>query len=126
MADLEFGIFSQGGNGFSRNPNDPTQTSAYVTAILKNNGTTEYALRGGNAQSGSLGTYYKGGLPGGWSPMRKQGAIVLGSGGDCCKPGGGANLSDGTFYEGSIVVGYPSDATEDAVQANIVTAGYAK
>ena len=37
---------------------------------------------------------------GGWSPMKKQGAIVLGSGGDCCKPGGGANLSAGTFYEG--------------------------
>ena len=41
--------------------------------------------------------------------MKKQGAIVLGSGGDCCKPGGGANLSDGTFYEGCIVTGYPSD-----------------
>ena len=58
--------------------------------------------------------------------MKKQGAIVLGSGGDCCKPGGGANLSDGTFYEGCIVSGYPSDATEDAVQANIVAAQYGK
>src|SRR4029453_1507758 len=78
------------------------------------------------AQSGNLGTYFKGGLPGGgYSPMRKQGAIVLGSGGDCCKPGGGANLSAGTFYEGAIVAGYPSDATDDAVQANIVAAGYA-
>jgi hypothetical protein len=57
---------------------------------------------------------------------RQQGTIVLGSGGDCCKPGGGANLSDGTFYEGCIVSGYPSDATEDAVQANIVAAGYGK
>ncbi len=56
--------------------------------------------------------------------MRKQGAIVLGSGGDCCKPGGGANLSAGTFYEGAMVAGYPSDATENAVQANIVAAGY--
>jgi hypothetical protein len=103
------------------------QTSTYVTAVLKNNGTTEFALRGGNAQSGSLGTYFKGALPGGgWSPMKKQGAIILGSGGDCCKPGGGANLSAGTFYEGCIVTGYPSDATEDAVQANIVAAGYGK
>jgi hypothetical protein len=48
---------------------------------------------------------------------------VLGSGGDCCKPGGGANLSAGTFYEGAMVTGYPSDATENAVQANIVAAG---
>ncbi len=128
MADLEYGVFSrEGDSGATKvNSNDPTQTSTYVTAILKNNGTSEYALRGGNAASGPLGTYYKGMLPGGWSPMKKQGAIVLGSGGDCCKPSGGANDSDGTFYEGCIVTGYPTDATEDAVQANIVAAGYGK
>jgi hypothetical protein len=56
--------------------------------------------------------------------MRKQGAIILGSGGDCCKPDGGANLSAGTFYEGAMVAGYPSDATENAVQANVIAAGY--
>jgi hypothetical protein len=56
--------------------------------------------------------------------MKKQGAIILGSGGDCCKPDGGANLSAGTFYEGAMVSGYPSDSTESAVQANIVAAGY--
>jgi hypothetical protein len=44
--------------------------------------------------------------------MKKQGAIVLGSGGDCCKPGGGANLSAAPFYEGCIVTGYPTDATK--------------
>ena len=126
LADLEYGLFSQTAGG-SKNQNVPTQTSTYVTAVLKNNGTTEFALRGGNAQSGNLSTYFKGALPGGgWSPMKKQGAIVLGSGGDCCKPGGGANLSAGTFYEGCIVTGYPSDATEDAVQANVVAAGYGK
>jgi hypothetical protein len=126
LADLEYGLFSQTQGG-SKNQSNPTQTSTYVTAVLKNNGTTEFALRGGNAQSGNLGTYFKGALPGGgWSPMKKQGAIVLGSGGDCCKPSGGANASAGTFYEGSIVTGYPTDATEDAVQANIVLAGYGK
>ena len=56
--------------------------------------------------------------------MKKQGAIVLGSGGDCCKTN--MNLAVGTFYEGCIVSGYPSDATEDAVQANIVAAKYSK
>jgi hypothetical protein len=124
MADLEYGVFAQ--NNTMKNQNDPTQTATYVTAVLKNNGTTEFALRGSDATSGNLGTYYKGALPGGWSPMKKQGAIILGSGGDCCKPGGGANLSAGTFYEGCIVIGYPSDATEDAVQANVVAAGYGK
>lgn len=126
-ADLEYGVFTDNVNNSHQNAQDPTQTSPYVTAILKNNGKTEWALRGGDASTGPLGTYFKGTLPGGgYSPMKKQGAIVLGSGGDCCKPGGGANLSDGTFYEGCIVTGYPSDATEDAVQANVVAAGYGK
>jgi len=124
MADLEYGLFAQGDS--KKNANNPSQTATFVTAVLKNNGTTEFALRGGDATSGKLSTYYKGGLPGGWNPMKKQGAIVLGSGGDCCKPDGGANQSDGTFYEGCIVTGYPSDATEDAVQAAIIAAGYAK
>ena len=54
--------------------------------------------------------------------MKKQGAIVLGSGGDCCATNN--NQSEGTFYEWVIVSGYPTDATETAVQANIVAAGY--
>jgi non-reducing end alpha-L-arabinofuranosidase len=29
-----------------------------------------------------------------------------------------------TFSEGAIVAGYPSDTTDNAVQANIVAAGY--
>ena len=124
MADLEYGLFAEGDN--KKNANDPTQTAPFVTAVLKNNGTTEYALRGGDATSGSLSTYYKGALPGGWSPMKKQGALILGCGGDCCKPSGGANASSGIFFEGAIVTGYPTDATEDAVQANIVAAGYGK
>jgi hypothetical protein len=122
MADFEAGIFTQGNS--SRNLNDPTQTAPFVTALLKNNGATEFALRGGNATSGSLGTYYKGALPAGMSPMQKQGGIVLGSGADCCLTN--TSLSRGTFYEGCIVSGYPSDATEDAVQANIIAAGYSR
>jgi hypothetical protein len=105
MADLEYGVFAQ--NSTAKNQNDPSQTATYVTAVLKNNGTTEFALRGSDATAGSLSTYYKGALPGGWSPMKKQGAIVLGSGGDCCATN--TNLSIGTFYEGCIVTGYPKD-----------------
>jgi hypothetical protein len=124
QADLEFGLFSGGSQTW--NSNQRAFTSPYVTAMLKNNGTTRFAIKGANAQSGNLTTLWDGSLPNGYSPMRKQGAIVLGSGGDCCKPGGGANLSAGTFYEGAIVSGYPSDATENAVQANIVAALYAR
>jgi hypothetical protein len=122
QADLEWGLYSGGSQSW--NPNQRAFTSRFVTATLKNNGTSRFAIKGSNAQSGNLFTLWDGALPPGYSPMRKQGAIVLGSGGDCCKPDGGANLSAGTFYEGAMVTGYPSDATENAVQANIVAAGY--
>src|SRR5512142_2178578 len=120
QADLEWGLYSGGSQSW--NPNQRAFTSTYVTAMLKNNGTSSLAMKGANAQSGGLTTVYSGSLPPGYSPMKKQGAIILGSGGDCCATG--RNLSAGTFYEGAMVAGFPSDATESAVQANIVAAGY--
>ncbi|CAK7279450.1 Alpha-L-arabinofuranosidase [Streptomyces misionensis JCM 4497] len=122
QADLEWGLYSGGSQSW--NTGQRAFTGKFVTAMLKNNGTSRFALKGGDAQSGGLTTVWNGGLPSGYSPMKKQGAIVLGSGGDCCKPGGGANLSAGTFYEGAIVAGYPSDATDNAVQSDITAAGY--
>ena len=121
MADMEDGMVAGASNPSN---NNPTQTATYITAVEKNNGTTEWALRGGDATTGALTTYYKGALPAGKNPMKKQGSIVLGSGGDCCLTNN--TLSEGTFYEGAIVAGYPSDAAEDAVQANIASAGYGK
>jgi hypothetical protein len=54
----------------------------------------------------------------GYNPMKKEGAIILGIGGD------NSHGSAGTFYEGVMTAGYPSDATENSVQANITAAGY--
>jgi hypothetical protein len=83
-------------------------------------GANQWAILGGNAQSGGLSTDYSGPRPNvsGYNPMKKQGAIILGIGGDNSK---GAS---GTFYEGVMTTGYASSATEAAVQANIVAAGY--
>ncbi|GAA3295879.1 cellulose binding domain-containing protein [Dactylosporangium vinaceum] len=120
QADLEYGLYPGGSSSW--NPNQRAFTSKFVTAMLKNNGTSRFAIKGSNAQSGSLTTLWDGALPRGYSPMRKQGAIILGSGGDCCATN--TNQSAGTFYEGAMVSGYPSDATDSAVQANIVAAGY--
>jgi len=120
QADLENGLFSGGSTTW--NANQVAFTSPYVTAMVKNNGTSELAIKGGDAQSGALTTLWDGALPSGYDPMKQEGAIVLGSGGDCCATD--TNLSEGTFYEGAIVAGYPSDATDNAVQANIVAAGY--
>ena len=80
------------------------------------------AIRGGNAQSGSLSTFDNGVRPNvaGYNPMRKEGAIILGIGGD------NSHGSAGTFYEGVMTSGYPSDTTENAVQANISAAGYGR
>lgn len=50
--------------------------------------------------------------------MAKFGGIVLGIGGD--NSGGGV----GSFYEGALVAGLTSNATDAAVHANIVAAGY--
>ena len=118
QADLENGLFA-GGNG-SYSGNTGRSGASFITALLKNNGTTTYAIKDGNAQSGSLATRYSGALPttSGYAPMHKEGAIVLGTGGD------DSNGSVGSFFEGVMTSGYPSDATDNLVQANIVSAAY--
>jgi hypothetical protein len=122
MADLEGGVFS----GLTTGKNDMlmSQPFNYVTAMEKNNGMTEFALKAADATAPVLNTYYQGKLPNGKSPGQKQGSIVLGSGGDCCYSNN--NASQGTFYEGAIVAGYPSDETDAKVHANIVSTGYGK
>lgn len=122
MADLEGGIFS--GNSTAKNNNLLSHTSKFVTAIHHNNGTSEMSLKAADASTGNLTTYYKGSLPAGKSPMKKDGSILLGAGGDCCYSNN--NASFGTFYEGAVTAGYPSDAADNAVQANIVSTGYGK
>jgi hypothetical protein len=116
-ADMENGMF-QGGNG--SNTANAGNKSTYVTAVLKNDGQRTYALKGGNSQSGGLTTWWNGALPtqGGYQPMQQEGGIILGTGGD------NSNWNMGTFFEGVMVAGYPSDAAENSVQANITSVGY--
>ncbi|KAJ7031969.1 alpha-L-arabinofuranosidase [Mycena alexandri] len=118
LADLEDGLFT-GPNKSGSTASNPTITERFVTAILKGEPGNQWAIRGGNSQSGSLSTFYSGVRPNGYSPMSKEGAIILGIGGD------NSDRSRGTFYEGVMTSGYPSDATENSVQANIVAAKYA-
>jgi non-reducing end alpha-L-arabinofuranosidase len=117
MADLENGLFS--GVNQRLNSGDLTVNSRFLTAIIKGE-PNHWSIRSGNAQSGGVSTFYNGVRPNvaGYNPMKKEGAIILGIGGD------NSNGSAGTFYEGVMTSGYPSDATENSVQANIVAAGY--
>jgi hypothetical protein len=116
MADLENGLYA---GGAEVNNNNTPLPYDYVTAMVKG-GANEFAIKGGNAQKGNITTMYSGARPtkAGYNPMKKEGAIILGIGGD------NTNSAIGTFFEGAMTTGYPTDTAEDAVQANIVAAGY--
>ena len=79
---------------------------------------------GGNAQEGELKIYYDGGRiqnpRSSYDPMRKQGAILLGNGGD------NSNGSAGTFYEAAMTAAgtFPTEAVNQEIQANVVAARY--
>ena len=92
----------------------------FVTAMAKGE-PHRWASLGGDAQHGALTVMFDGPrVNSSYDPMRKQGAILLGNGGD------NSNSSQGTFYEGAVTASgtFPSDATDQLVQANVVAAGY--
>ena len=95
-------------------------TGDSLTAIAKGE-PHHWTSMGGDAQQGALQVMFSGPrVNGTYDPMRKQGAILLGNGGD------NSNRSQGTFYEGAVTAAgtFPADATDQQVQANIVAAGY--
>ncbi len=115
-ADLENGMYSS-----NTGPNQPSYQGVhfpFVTAMEKNNGTSNFTIKYANAASGGLTTGFSGPLPNGYSPMKVDSSILLGTGGDNSANG------NGEFFEGAVTAGYPSDATENAVQANLAAAGY--
>ena len=87
---------------------------------MNRGGSTDFVFKGADALSGQLMTLYDGPRPPKYQPMKKQGAIILGIGGD------NSDASIGTFFEGVMTSGYSTDAADDAVQADIVAAGYGK
>lgn len=96
----------------------------FVFAMLKG-GANGFALKAGDATQGKLMTMYDGPRPqvnssglGPYQPMRKQGGIILGMGGD------NTFVGVGTFYEGVITKGFTTDAVDDALKRNVFDAGY--
>ncbi|WP_333771717.1 arabinofuranosidase catalytic domain-containing protein [Streptomyces sp. IBSBF 2435] len=116
-ADLENGMYHTG-TGSNHDSNNQGVHYPFVSAWEKNNGTSNFTLKYGNATSGGLTTTYSGALPNGYSPMKTDSSILLGTGGDNSVSG------QGEFFEGAITAGFPTDATENAVQATIASAGY--
>ena len=102
--------------------NLPNITWRFVTAMAKGE-PHHWTSMGGDAQRGALSVMFDGPrVNSTYDPMRKQGAILLGNGGD------NSNSSQGTFYEGAMTAAgtFPTDATDQLVQANVVAARYAR
>jgi hypothetical protein len=126
MADYEAGVWAGGTNpgdpGWGAldttapaNQNNPSLPVPFALGFLKTD-QSNWALRMADLQTASsITTAYEGGLP---KQMNNEGGIVLGVGGD------NSNNSWGTFFEGAIVSGWPSDDTELAVMQNIQAVGY--
>jgi non-reducing end alpha-L-arabinofuranosidase len=92
--------------------------TVFVTDMGASDGQHSYAIYQGNAQSGALTSTGVIPLPANYQPMRQEGAIILGIGGD------NSNWATGYFFEGVMTTGMPSPQTMQAVQRNIVAAGY--
>ena len=103
-------------------PTLPDMTSRFVTAMAKGE-PHHWTTLGGDSQQGQLKVMFDGPrVDSAYDPMRKQGAILLGNGGD------NSNGSQGTFYEGAVTAAntFPTDATDQLIQANVVSAKYAE
>ncbi len=129
MADLEDGLFAGWENGQDQGiSTNTTLFHDFVTGVIigdtadKNGGKGRFAIYGGDATTGTLKEMYDGIRPEkpGYNPMKKQGSIILGIGGDASGWGGGH------FYEGIMGNGVAPREVVDALQAAIVAAGYGK
>jgi hypothetical protein len=123
MTDYENGLFSGAvkdpGGTNANYPSLAYPGNNIVMVLTKSNGTSSWALKAGNAASGTLNTYWSGSLPAAtdtyYSPLRQEGGLSLGEGGD------GSNSGTGAFSEGVVIAAVTTDATDDLIQANIVS-----
>jgi hypothetical protein len=118
-ADFENGMYKGDSKGTIPS-NMSIKTWPYVTAMLKGYAENRFVLKGGSAQAGKLQVEWDGKRPAGYETKMLEGSIILGTGGD------GSPGCDGTFWEGVMTIGVPPDSADDAVQANIVAAGYGR
>ena len=104
-------------------PDLPSITWRFVTAMADGE-PHHWRSMGGDAQQGDLKIMFDGprvkNNRSSYDPMRKQGAILLGNGGD------NSNGSQGTFYEGAMTEPgtFPTLETNQKIQDNIVAARY--
>jgi hypothetical protein len=116
MGDLENGLWAGDSSPYAANP---TLTGwNFVTGMVKGDvaGANHWVIKEGNAQSGALMVPFDGQRPSSrWNPMKKEGAIGLGTGGD------NSNGATGNWFEGVMTAAFASDQADHDVQANIVS-----
>jgi hypothetical protein len=115
--------------GVNQSPNDkylpnlPSINWRFVTATADGE-PHHWRSMGGDAQRGDLQVMFDGTRiindRSSYDPMRKQGAILLGNGGD------NSNGSQGTFYEGAMTAPgtFPTKETNQKIQKNVISAMY--
>ena len=117
MVDMEDGVYSGGEGNGGTNSKDPAfvyPTTNVVGVLAKTNGTSTFALKVGDMEAASTWTTpYSGNLPATYAPLRLEGGLSLGEGGD------GSNNVDGAFFEGFVVAGQESDATDSSIATNL-------
>jgi len=98
----------------------PSITWRFVTAMADGE-PHHWRSMGGDSRTGDLKVMFDGPrVSRRYDPMRKQGAILMGNGGD------NSNGSDGTVYEAAMTAAgtFPTQETQQKVQANVVAAKY--
>lgn len=128
MADFEAGVWAGGSKGGDpgwgalsepapANTANLSMKVPFALGFLKTS-PSKYAIRFADSKTATdVSTAYEGAMP---KSMDNQGAIVLGVGGD------NSNNSWGTFFEGAVTAGYPTNAAETAILKNIQAVGYTK
>lgn len=119
MGDLENGLWAGDSSPYEGNKPIP-QDWKYVTGLVKGESRSDawpdghWAIKLGNAQLPELQKPFDGKRPSSrYNPMRKEGAIILGTGGD------NSAGAKGNWFEGLMTAHYSSDAADEAVQKNI-------
>jgi len=126
--DFEGGVWAggaaagdPGGSGHTvANNNNPSMKVQFAFGVVKTSPPTNYAIRVANGNlptATALTTAWSGAGPKTWN---NSGGILLGIGSD------NSNNSFGTFYEGAITNGQPSDSTDTSIFTNVQAAGYGK
>jgi non-reducing end alpha-L-arabinofuranosidase len=120
MGDLENGLWAGDSSPYAGNM--PITGWPYVTGLVKGESTSmthpngHWTIKEGNATSGALMMPFDGQRPSArYHPMRKEGGIGLGTGGD------NTSGAKGDWFEGVMTSAYSSNAADDAVQANVVS-----